>query len=70
YSATCGFGTNAQSDTEAMMANADFLSDPSGSQSWHALDYAASKDTCTTLRRWTQIVGKIRMVQSPWVNHA
>jgi len=27
-------------------------------------------DTCATLHMWTQIVGKIRLVQSPWVNHS
>lgn len=37
---------------------------------WPALDYAGWKDTLATLHMWTQIVGKIRMVQSPWLNHA
>lgn len=37
---------------------------------WPELDFAAWQDTCATLHMWTQIVGKIRMVQSPWVNHA
>jgi hypothetical protein len=27
-------------------------------------------DTLETLHLWTQIVGKIRMVQSPWLNHS
>ena len=27
-------------------------------------------DTLETLHLWTQIVGKIRMVQSPWMNHS
>jgi hypothetical protein len=35
-----------------------------------SLDYATWKDTCTTLHLWTQIVGKIRLVQTPWVNHS
>ncbi|MEO8407153.1 MAG: DUF5996 family protein [Oxalobacteraceae bacterium] len=52
------------------MANADFLNNGSGPQSWPELDYANWKDTCATLHMWTQIVGKIRMVQSPWVNHS
>jgi hypothetical protein len=37
---------------------------------WPALSYEKWKDTCATLHRWTQIVGKIRRVQSPWTNHA
>jgi hypothetical protein len=37
---------------------------------WPPLPFDAWKDTCATLHMWTQIVGKIRMVQSPWVNHS
>src|SRR5919106_3272211 len=37
---------------------------------WPALPYGDWKDSCTTLHLWTQIVGKIRLVQSPWVNHS
>jgi hypothetical protein len=37
---------------------------------WPSLSYAAWKDTYATLLLWTQIVGKIRMVQTPWVNHS
>ena len=36
---------------------------------WPALPYPQWKDTFETLRLWTQIVGKVRLVQSPWVNH-
>jgi Family of unknown function (DUF5996) len=36
---------------------------------WPRLPYEAWKDTYATLHRWLQIVGKIRLVQSPWVNH-
>ena len=38
-------------------------------QAWPALPYAQWKDTFETLRLWTQIVGKVRLVQAPWVNH-
>ena len=31
---------------------------------------AAWKDTYATLHLWTQIVGKIRLAQTPWVNHS
>ena len=37
---------------------------------WPALPYDAWKDTCATLHLWTQIVGKIRLVQTPWTNHS
>jgi hypothetical protein len=36
---------------------------------WPALPLEAWSDTCATLHLWTQIVGKIRLAQSPWVNH-
>jgi hypothetical protein len=38
-------------------------------EAWPALPYRQWKDTFETLRLWTQIVGKVRLVQSPWVNH-
>src|SRR5262249_30988688 len=28
------------------------------------------KDSYATLHRWTQVVGKIRLAQSPWLNHS
>jgi hypothetical protein len=37
---------------------------------WPALPYGAWKDTCATLHLWTQIVGKVRLAQTPWVNHS
>jgi hypothetical protein len=39
-------------------------------QAWPSLPYEAWSDTCATLHRWIQIVGKIRLAQSPWVNHS
>jgi len=38
-------------------------------QAWPALPLEAWSDTCATLHLWTQIVGKIRLVQSPRQNH-
>jgi Family of unknown function (DUF5996) len=38
--------------------------------SWPSLPYEAWKDTCQTLHLWLQIVGKIRIAQSPWLNHS
>jgi hypothetical protein len=39
-------------------------------QNWPALPYPDWKDTCATLQLWTQIVGKVRLAQTPWVNHS
>lgn len=36
---------------------------------WPALPFDEWQDTCATLHLWTQIVGKIRLAQSPFVNH-
>jgi Family of unknown function (DUF5996) len=37
---------------------------------WPALAYSAWKPTYETLHLWTQIVGKIRMTLTPWLNHS
>jgi hypothetical protein len=37
---------------------------------WPTLDYNSLKDTLLTVQLWTQIVGKIRLVNTPWINHA
>lgn len=37
---------------------------------WPAIPYEDWKPTCITLHRWIQIVGKIRLVQTPWINHS
>src|SRR6516164_6124743 len=36
---------------------------------WPALPYEEWRDTCQTLHMWTQIVGKVRMELSPFLNH-
>jgi hypothetical protein len=40
------------------------------SSAWPALELDAWSGTCATLHRWTQVVGKIRLAQSPWLNHS
>jgi hypothetical protein len=40
-----------------------------GDASWPELPYSAWRDTAATLQLWTQIVGKIRLSLSPWLNH-
>jgi len=39
-------------------------------QTWPELPYAAWQDTCATLQLWTQIVGKVRLALTPWLNHS
>jgi hypothetical protein len=39
-------------------------------EAWPDLPYAAWKETCATLHLWTQIVGKIRLARTPWLNHS
>jgi hypothetical protein len=36
---------------------------------WPDLPYEAWRDTCQTLHMWTQIVGKVRLELSPFLNH-
>jgi hypothetical protein len=42
----------------------------SSAEIWPALPYGAWRDTCATLHLWTQIVGKVRLAQTPWINHS
>jgi hypothetical protein len=37
---------------------------------WPELPTSAWRETYATLHLWTQIVGKIRLVRSPWLNHS
>lgn len=37
---------------------------------WPALPYAAWLETYQTLHLWTQIVGKVRLSLTPWLNHS
>jgi hypothetical protein len=37
---------------------------------WPELPTAAWRDTYETLQLWTQIIGKIRLARSPWLNHS
>src|SRR5215831_19318394 len=36
---------------------------------WPELPFMEWQDTCETLHMWTQIVGKVRLAQSPMINH-
>src|ERR1044072_5340069 len=37
---------------------------------WPALPFAEWKGTAKTLHMWTQIVGKVRLALTPWINHS
>jgi hypothetical protein len=43
---------------------------PDNDEFWPSLPLAQWRDTCETLQLWTQIVGKIRLSQTPWTNHS
>jgi hypothetical protein len=42
----------------------------SGHAVWPDLTYSTWRETAMTLQLWTQIVGKIRLALTPWVNHS
>ena len=37
---------------------------------WPKLEFAALQPTAETLRLFTQVVGKVRLARTPWVNHS
>src|SRR5437773_7184633 len=37
---------------------------------WPELPTTAWRETYETLHLWTQVVGKIRLAQTPWLNHS
>lgn len=51
------------------MADRDTPQRAGGTDVWPALPLDEWRDTCETLQRWTQIVGKIRLAQAPMENH-
>ena len=38
-------------------------------EAWPPLPLESWRDTSETFHLWTQIVGKIRLTQTPWINH-
>ena len=61
---------NMMSLHEGKMADSGSLNSSLRSDYWPSLALDAWKDTYATLHMWTQIVGKIRLVQTPWINHS
>ncbi len=51
---------------EDSMAKFVLSDDP---ECWPALPLSEWKDTCATLHMWTQVVGKVRLMLTPLVNH-
>jgi uncharacterized protein DUF5996 len=51
------------------MGDSPIKSDSTNIKVWPSLPLEEWKDTYATLHMWTQIVGKIRLMQSPLVNH-
>jgi hypothetical protein len=43
---------------------------PPAPEAWPSLPYEAWKDTYATLHLMTQVVGKVRLARTPWLNHA
>lgn len=37
---------------------------------WPELPFFEWRDTCATLHMWCQIVGKVRLARTPWINHS
>ena len=58
---------SARTGSQKILASqSDFTTKP---EFWPALPLEAWQDTYATLHMWTQIVGKVRLAQSPLVNH-
>ena len=45
------------------------MSSPS-TQSWPKLDFHYLKDSLATVHLWTQMIGKVRLKNMPWINHS
>jgi hypothetical protein len=52
------------------MAPLSSSSTPADANAWPSLPFSEWKDTYATLHLWTQIVGKIRLAQTPPINHS
>ncbi len=46
------------------------MATPKGPAAWPALPYASWSETCEALHLWLQLVGKVRLSLTPWVNHS
>jgi hypothetical protein len=46
------------------------MTDKEGSTDWPSLPWQAWRETAITLQLWMQIVGKVRLSLTPWLNHS
>jgi hypothetical protein len=46
------------------------MNDVGQAEAWPALDYESWAATAAALHRWSQILGKVRLVFTPWHNHS
>ena len=54
---------------EQHMENTSKIQHGERAERWPELPYEAWRETCQTLHLWIQIVGKVRMALSPYLNH-
>lgn len=52
------------------MAHQEGNNAPANLEAWPSLPLEAWQETYATLHLWTQIIGKIRLTQMPWINHS
>src|SRR2546423_11410993 len=52
------------------MADLNTSTAPLSTDPWPSLPFREWKETYATLHMWAQIIGKIRLVQTPWINHS
>jgi hypothetical protein len=52
------------------MTHLNPVSSSSEPDHWPSLPFEGWKDTYATLHMWTQIIGKIRLTRTPWINHS
>src|SRR5258708_4422074 len=62
-------GKTRDNPTERNMDIKNKIAEENVPELWPALPFEAWKDTCETLHMWTQIVGKVRLELSPYMNH-
>jgi Family of unknown function (DUF5996) len=64
---TTPVGVEGEARTETHGANETASS---RAEIWPDLPYEAWMETCATLQLWTQVIGKVRLAQTPWLNHS
>ena len=60
---------SAENQVESNLSTRQHTGERERAERWPPLPYEAWKETYETLHMWTQIVGKVRMELSPFLNH-